>query len=249
MSYLDNDDDLFEYDPELEEESSHSSDQLTSTKTNSKFEDFVSKSKVDDDLDLSSNELLDQAKLKLALAFHKATHHHFSSVESPAYHKAITLVLDKITNGDFSLIYMFYRKEALLAQRLIFLSMMDAIADTSKDDEENILSEILSHLNIKLTPLHIDLYYGTSIAICRHTLVVDRVIYQHLGEKLSIPTNEFIVDPNYNYSLNPDPVSQIINTDIYTKIFESITSSLADEGILEKLQETFGSSVRLFKNV
>ena len=251
MSYLDNDDDLFDYDPELDQSSSASVSQELFTKSSesSDFQNFVSKNKSDDDIDLSSNQLIDQHKVKLALAFHSATHRHFSGVESPTYFKAITLVLDKLTDGHFSLIYMFYRKEALIAQRLLFLSMMDAVTNFSEKDSQNILSEILSHLGITIDKLHVDLNYGTSLSICRHAVATDRVIYQHLSDKLSIPVNEFIIDPHYNYAENPSAIADIINSDIYTKIFSSITIALAEEGILEKLQETFGTKVTLFNNV
>lgn len=248
MSYLDNDDDLFEYDPELETSSTTQSDSFA-TKTNSQFEDFVSKSKIDQDLDITDNNLLDEPKIKLALSFHHATHRHYAGVESPSYFKSITLVLDKITNGDFSLIHMFYRKEALIAQRIIFLSMMDAVIARTDNEQDNVLTEILTHLGLDLSDDHIDLFYGTSLSISRHCLAVDRIMYQHLGEKLSIPVNQALIDPNYDYKQNSRAIAEIITSDIYNKIFESITDTLAQEGLLEKIQETFGTSVRLTKNV
>lgn len=249
MSYLDNDDDLFDYDPDLENTSNPIFNESSSPKPNSQFETFVSKEKIDEDLDISSNTLLDESKIKLALAFHQATHRHFSSVETSSYLKSMTLVLDKLTDGHFSLIYMFYKKESVIAQRILFLSMMDLVTEFPEDSSKNVLAELCSHLGIQIDKLHVDLYYSTSIAICRHSLATDRVIYQHLGEKLSIPINQSLVDPTYKYNDDSSKISDILSSDIYTKIFSSITDSLAQEGLLEKLQETFGTPVKLFKNV
>ena len=249
MSYLDNDDDLFDYDPDLDQTPLETPLQQQTSKQSSDFENFVSKEKLDQDLDLSADTLIDQPKVKLAIAFHTATHRHFSNVESSSYFKSIALVLDQLTNGHFSLIYMFYRKEALIAQRILFLSMMDDVVDFSKKDNDNVLSEILSHLGISISKLHVDLNYATSLAICRHAVATDRVIYQHIGEKLSIPVNQSLIDPTYDFTRDPEAIQELLASDIYTKIFSSITVALAEEGLLEKLQETFGTKVTLFKNV
>ena len=254
MSYIDNDDDLFDYDP--------NEDKNASLKEPSSFESFLSSSKKEEELNDSLSDILEENKIKLALSFHHATSHHFSKIETPAYIKSVGLVLDKLTNGDFSLIYMFYRKEALIAQKIFFLRMMESVLETAQNvsiitedappqEESNssVLSTILKALGLNMTEEHVSIFYGSSVSICKHSLTVDRIIYQHLSEKLSIPVIDSLLDPHYDHSNNAHYLQQIASSDIYNKIFESITCKLAEDGILEKLRDTFGTNVKLTRNV
>lgn len=250
MSYLDNDDDLFNYDPDTDPDPIKEVIHNDSTKsTDSPFQDFISRLK-EQDSDLNSeHDFLDLPKLKLANAFHTATHRHYAKVETPSYVKSITVILDKITNGDFSLIQMFYRKEYLICQRLVFLSMMDVIIAPKEDsNEDSPLLEILTELGLNLDQQHIDLFYATSVNISRHSLAIDRATYKYLGERLNMTIVPELIDPNYSYDMNAKPVDKILNSDYMNNIMHAMTSALAKDGLLEAIQDMFGTTVTLSNN-
>ena len=106
MTYLSNDSDLFEYDPEedistpdLEE----IKDNTTKKKTN--VDDFLSQHKdLLGVLQTSSEQLLDENKIRLATGLHGATSRFFAKVGPSTFDKSVSVVLDKLSNGDFSLI-------------------------------------------------------------------------------------------------------------------------------------------------
>ena len=245
MSYLDNDDDLFDYDPD---EDLNSSLQSTEPSNQKSPDDFMSSAKsILDELAESSSDVIEQSKIKLASSFHLATSAFYAKVEAPTYEKAIAVVLDKITNGDFSLIHIFYRTEALIIQRLHFIDLMDRVVDPNaiSNDLENdfTLKHLFDILKVECSVEHIKMFYAPSIAISRFCLNVDRILYQHLSNKLNIPVNPNLINPDYQ--VNSSELNDPVTNDYSDKAYPLIIKSIAAEGLLEKLQETFNVQVRL----
>lgn len=248
MSYLDNDNDLFDYDPDDEIDSPTTSS--TSSKQKS-VDDFMSSAKsIIDELSQSSDDIIDDNKIKLASSFHLATSVYFSKVEHPTYEKAIGATLDKLTNGNFSLLHIFYRTESLIIQRLHFLDLMEKVVESSSslnDDDNFTIKELFNILKIDFTDEHIKIFYAPSIAIARFCLNVDRVTYQHLGAKLNMPINENLIDPYYK--VNSSELNNPVVNDYSDTVYPLIMKSIATEGVLEKLQEVFNVQAGLSNDI
>ena len=245
MSYLDNDDDLFSYDPE--DDVTEAPATSHSSTNNKSVDDFMSSAKsIIDELSQSSDDFIDDGKIKLAFSFHLATAVYFAKVENPTYEKAIGVVLDKLTNGDFSLIHIFYRTEALIIQRLHFLDLMERVflPDSSIDEDDNFtIKELFKILKIDFTDDHVKINYAPSVAIARFCLNVDRIIYQHLGAKLNLPINQNLIDPQFK--VNSSELNNPVVNNYPDTVYPLIMKSIATEGVLEKLQDTFNVQVEL----
>lgn len=243
MSYLDNDDDLFDYEPEDEVES-------TSPSSGHKHvDDFLSAAK-DIINEISNDEVVDHNKVKLASSFHLATAVYYSKVQGPTQEKAIEVILDKITNGEFSLLQMFYTTEALIIQRLHFLDLIERVIEPNfgiSDDDNFTLKELFDLLKIECSPEHIRIFYAPSIAISRFCLNVDRVVYQHLGSKLNIPIKQELIDPHYK--VNSSELNNPVVNNYSDTVYPLILKSIATEGVLEKLQEVFNVQVGLSNDI
>ena len=248
MSYLDNDDDLFNYEPDDEVQSYTDSSPLSNTKST---DDFMSSAKsLLDELADSSPDVIEDNKIKLATSFHLATAVYFAKVENPTYEKAMAVVLDKLTNGDFSLLHIFYRTEALIIQRLHFLDLMERVVNPltteGSEDDDFTLKALFDMLKVECSAEHVKIFYGSSIAISRFSLNVERVIYQHLGNKLNLPINQNLIDPNYK--VNSSELNNPVVNNYPDTVYPLILKSIATEGVLEKLQEIFNVQVELSRD-
>ena len=154
MTYSQNDDDLFEYDPEVDAEDSSAALQSeayspSSSNKNKTIEDFISSAKqLVDEISSDENSPIDEEKVKLAASFHAATSAYYQKVQTPSYIKAISITLNTLTNGDFAKIQMFNHKEALIIQRLRYLSMMNKVF-INADADENVVKELFHLLKIE----------------------------------------------------------------------------------------------------
>jgi hypothetical protein len=250
MTYLSNDSDLFEYDPEedisspdLEEIKDHSN------KQKSTVDDFLSQHKdLLSVLQTSSENLLDENKIRLATGLHGATSRFFTKIQSPTFNKSVSVVLDKLSNGDFSLINTYYRTEALIIQRLLFISLMDNILgyNPDKEDQSFSIKNLLEALEFENVDDHIKIFYHTSLNICHHSLTIDRAIYQQLGNRLGMDLNPNLIDPLYVIDIT-NLNNPVIN-DYADKAYGSILATISQEGLLETLKETFGAQIGLYSN-
>jgi len=251
MTYLSNDSDLFEYDPEedistpdLEE----IKDNTTKKKTN--VDDFLSQHKdLLGVLQTSSEQLLDENKIRLATGLHAATSRFFAKIGPPTFDKSVSVVLDKLSNGDFSLINTYYRTEALIIQRLLFISLMNTILGLDSDEKSEdsfSVKNLLEALEFENVDDHIKIFYQTSLSICQHTLVHDRIVYQHLGDRLNMPVNPDLIDPHY--SIDITKLNNPVVNDYAENAYASIMTSIAQDGVLEKLKDTFGIQIGYYSN-
>ena len=93
---------------------------------------------------------------------------------------------------------------------------------------------------------HIKIFYQTSLNICQHTLVLDRIVYQHLGDRLSIAINPDLIDPYY--SIDIANLNNPVINDYADNAYVSIIANIAQEGVLEKLKDTFGTQIGFYSN-
>lgn len=258
MTYFQNDDDLFDYDPETDTDTEDvssavfQSEQYTpsSSTRNKTVEDFISSAKqFVDEISINDSSPIDEQKVKLAASFHNATAAYYQKVQTPSYIKSVSIVLNTLTNGDFSRIQMFNHKEALILQRLRYLSMMNKIFTTS-DPDQNVLKELFDIMKIEYSFEHVQTFYLSSVNISLFCLNLDRLIYKHLGERLNLPIKQELLDDSYInepekflIELN-DPV----NDEHMSQMYASLYTEMANDGLLKDLSDLYNIPFNLRVN-
>lgn len=256
MTYFQNDDDLFDYDPETDTEDTSSSSLQSeayvspSSNRNKNVEDFISSAKkFVDEISLDDNSPIDEQKVKLAISFHEATALYYQKVQAPSYMKSVSIVLNTLTNGDFSRIQMFNHKESLILQRLRYLSMMNKVFSTS-DPDDSVFKELFDLLKIEYSFDHVQTFYLSSVNISLFCLNLDRLIYKHLGEKLNLPIKQELLDDTY---LNePDKFFIQLNDSVsdhhMSSMYADTFIDIANSGLLQELSEFYNLPFNLVVN-
>lgn len=192
----DNDDDLFDYDPEQEE----STVKQNYSDNNSSFGEQI-KSALNDIV----SDALDKDKFRLAAAFNISTQKFIDSVNEPAFSKTIRVVLDKLTNGDFTLLNLLHRSEMRISRRMDFLLLFKEFLSEEVTDFTNndIIKDIFGFLQIDATELYVKTCYQSTYRIVQHALEIDRALYKTLCRRLNLEPKQFLLG-NHDHAKYPE---------------------------------------------
>jgi hypothetical protein len=240
MDYIPNDDDdLFEYDPE-ESSTSYDHTQTSSSSSNnsinSDYVDAVKNTLRNTSID-SEDSGVNRAQVRLSTAFYEGTYHWVNNESSAnGFLQSVIYVLDKITNNDFSKIQLFKETEFRLAKKLFVDYLMReafAIDDNQKYDDgiQSIMKEMF---DVDISDFYMNVCYTIIYDMNRHSIHLDRIIYTALSAQLELPTKEilFVDDPDlndlyrsFNYSLeHKDKVTQILSEIITPDVLKMVPS-------------------------
>lgn len=228
-----NDDDLFDYDPEEIPNTSNytSSDQ---------YHDLLNDIKQN----VISSEDLNTDKARLAIAFFQALHRFTEEPKAQSFQKSISLVLDNITKGDFSLIKKFYELEVSISRRMQFISLFSNSFD-NVDIENDFAKELFKFLQIDITHTYLHACYRTLVHITNHALILDKFLYRSLSDRLSIPVQEYLFDDPSACASNDHPVYY----DNYnSRVNDSIYRALATPEFIQYLSDQTESTVTFVTN-
>lgn len=244
-----NDDDLFDYDPDLEQKSTvnnFSSDETDKSNFNT-FENNLYndiKNHLSDLVD-SGDSVLDGNKVKLALGFHEASYNYFNNINSEAMVKSLSVALDTLTEGGYSLLLMFHRLEMRISRRMHFLSLFQDLFNRS-DLSDNFIKSIFDLLKIDINDLYIRACYSSSIAICNHALKLDRAQYKMLSTQLDIPVKECLfANPS---DMKEDEDHKVGYLDFSNEIEKNINEMLYNSGLSILVSQEFSAPVVLRRN-
>jgi len=241
-NYSSSDDDLFEYEPDEEVLVSTTSSSNSSYST---LENDVLKS-IKNNLDEVETTPLHGDRARFAIAFYVATENFINIGETQSYIKASRMVLDTLTNGEFSLLQTFYEHEIKISRKMAFLSIFEnAFRIDNENDIPDFAKEVLDILNIDINPLYMNACFKTVINIAQHSLLVDRYIYKHLSIKLNIPVKEYLfVNPSEMNSQDHNVYLRDFHQDVYQKVYETLITP----DLLTELSNDFQTDVKLIKN-
>lgn len=254
MTYHDNDEDLFNYDPDVD---LNVSDQST-----------VSESDNIDSL-LSSNTL-EFFKAKTAASFLNAQGMWFdaSFIQASAANKAAHVALDELTSGRFSLLKLYYEVEMNLTRKrsiLYITSRFMRLISSSGFDKVKITlggSQVQLDLSVVL------LFINNNISVMNHACANLRAIYVHLANKLDIAYDESLlddstfqpsVDENLDIFDDNDELVAMMFSQMFAKsypcdysshlksVYFDIYNQLAQEGVLDivKSMNSFNGEVSI----
>lgn len=227
-----NDDDLFDYEPEDTTSSNYtSSDQ---------YHDLLNDIKQS----VTSSDDLNTDKARLAIAFFQALYRFTEDPKSESFDKSVSIVLDKLTQGDFSLIKKFYELEVSISRRMQFISLFNTSFDNI-DLDDTFTKDLFNFLQIDVTHTYLHACYRTLIHITNHALILDRFIYRSLSDRLSIPVQDHLFDDPAACSSDDHPV---YIDDYNSRVNENIYRAIATPDFLQHLSDQTESKVTFVTN-
>lgn len=240
MASHSNDDDLFEYEPEESTAKSTYSSIGNISSDNELINNI--KSNLDIDIDPSGN--LDSGKVQLALAYHMAYERFLEATSRDALSKGVHFVLDRMTNGDFPLLVLFYELEMKISKKMLLLniSKSNLIKDNDVAKDGQFISLISSALKIDFTFTYVNTCYASTWNITEHSLKLDRAVYLTLSKKLEIPVKQYLFDD----SLSAKYDEHQVHTHHYKdEIVEKVNNVLIEAGLVEELSQIIGSPIKI----
>lgn len=245
MNYSDNDDDLFDYDP------NSSTAESVSFKEESKFtsKELINNFKVaiENDSDITNTGNLDSDKIRISNAYYGAYNRFITEIKRDSLAKSLVITLNSLTNNDFSLISMFYDLEMKISRRMLFIDLSN-LTFTSKlevDSEvkkvyEGFIENVEKIFNIKFNEFYIETFYLSTVSISKHALNLDRAMYLSLSKKLQIPVKQVLFDDRNDMSES--------DHDVYLDSFkrtidEMIHQELINNGLMDEIKTLFGKDV------
>jgi len=232
---FDNDDDLFDYEPEPNNTSTIFTDQdfqNDSSKLTHEEQEFVNSIKN------SQNYFgnLNASEVKLAVGYLDSSYNFIEKESSPSGHLfALRYILDQMTEGRFSLLELFKTTEMKILRLLSFINLSESIFGDDGQNFKEILKDIF---DIDVGDMHVRLIYGTHLAISRHSLLINRSLYSQLSEKLGMPVDSRLFQDDITFE-----EIKISYAHLTQNIHNNIIKQLAEEGLTSKVSEAFTSNV------
>ena len=237
------DDDLFGYDPS-QESSSLPINPINSSPDYSSSDIFQDIGKrIDSSKD---NDLIGSFTLKIRFAQSLLeAYTEFVQPTTVFFHKAVHQTLDKLTNGNFSFIYMYNYLEQNIIKRLHIKYLIES--SFLSEDNSSISSDFksfLSKIGLDIDSTFIKIHIRTNIDINNHILNNERSLYMNLAEKLSYTPHPLIDNPEPNSNDIHESIPNSIQG-YHENMYESIFMSLADSNYTDKLSQLYLSPVKV----
>lgn len=237
-----NDDDLFDYDPSKEKVSS--SVPFSSSSSNSKISnevyDQISKSikENDDENFLKANGL----RIKFSQAVLNSYDFWISPSSSFTYFSTVSQVLDELTNGRFSDLYLYNYLEANIIRRNHIAYLLNQTFYGNETKDSKAFNDFFDKLGIAVTDAYIATYVGTLIRITNHILSKERSMYLSLATKLNLIPNPAVLDPNTTSDEIFEATQASSSSSRYSMLSSKFNQNI-DESFYEKLNNMDGTNI------
>lgn len=221
------DDDLFNYDP-INDKSSQSS---TNSKNSSNFYNQISQTIETND---SDNFLeLNAVRVKFSQAIIGSYNFWLQPAFDRAYSSSVTTILDELTNGKFTTLYVYNTLSLNIVRRNQLVFLLSGAFDTSANSHES-FSNFINKLGVDPSSSYIPTYVGTLVKISLHIVQREKAMYAYLAKKLGL-----VPDPNI---LNNDSASSFTLSDLNeTFITDLLDSNVAvyNCGLLNNINDNY----------
>lgn len=214
MSYLSNDDDLFEEYVEEKSETTISSEQdHTETESQDPFDTIFS------GLDSSFKDLILKSTFKVNLgdSFYKAAKEWEMNGYSEANIKAVLTQLAEITEGKFLYQHRLFSCAETIARKKTVLKFLSMILDD--DSFETIVKSSDSTKSMTLTKSYFEMFFGSFYRINMYFYIKEVALHRTLSDMLGLPHDEDLYDLE-----KPTEVTMGTSTtinDLYTRYFNN----------------------------
>jgi len=211
-SFAQSDDDLFAYDPSKETKSSNASyDSLSSnSKQTNEFYDKISKDIKDNDEDnfLEINAL----RVKFSQAMIGSYNFWITPTVPVAYSNTVTQVLDQLTNGKFSDLFLYNTLESNIIRRSQLMYLLNGTFNKETSETDSFKS-FMKKIGVDTDQGYVPTYVGTLIRISMHILARERSMYLDLAHRLQIVPNPLVLEDNSSLDLMQE-MSRAIHTTV-----------------------------------
>lgn len=278
MSYSisDNDDDLFDYDPSQETSTQVIDQQYTETPVSDISSDdqtkhqreFINSLKTnindaDADLDLHDDTKMNVLVSNLYGSFQEAINTFVGMISKDTFSRSVHITLDELTNGRFSMLNMFHYYESRIISRIALINLFGTVFhnDSLDADEEAIapfLQKVSDLLKINFTKNYYNSTFNVTIDILNHSLTIDKVIYQFLGDKLHLPLNELTtLDFNELNSADLERIMHNLTSDGFRQTmheamlesFMSVESTENNVTLKQRVKDVFNTEVQYMNSM
>ena len=239
-----NDDDLFDYDPS-KDKPKVSHDYISSSsnsKVSNEVYDQITKSieENDDENYLKVNGL----RIKFSQAILNSYDYWISPIGAISSFVTISQVLDQLTGGRFSSLYLYnYLETSILRRKHIIYLLSQTFDQVSRNkDDDDSFREFLARLDVKVSDSYIPTYVGTLVRISSHILAKDRAMYITLANKLDIVPNASVLESTSSPSEVYNNSQQNVKAASDCLLQETFNKSV-DMAFAEKLNNLNGTQV------
>lgn len=188
-SFSQSDDDLFNYDP-VNDKSSQSS---INSKNSNDFYNQISQTieTNDDDNFLELNGI----RVKFSQAIIGSYNFWLQPSFDKAYSSSVTTVLDELTNGRFTTLYIYNTLSLNIVRRNQLIFLLSGTFDSSTGSYES-FSNFITKLGVDPSSSYVPTYVGTLVKISLYIIQREKTMYAHLAKKLGIVPDPNILDNN-----------------------------------------------------
>jgi hypothetical protein len=197
--FYQDDDDLFSYDPskEVSKPTDFSSSTLNQKDQNNEIYSHISKN-INDNDDVALDGI-DGLRIKFSQAVLGSYDFWLASASPVAYTNTLNSIMDQITGGRFSDLYLYNYLEINIIRRMHISHIMnDAFSAEGLKDTDNFKS-FMKRIGVDIADSYVPVYIGTMIRITNHIIAQERSMYLALAEKMQITPNPTVLDADYHY--------------------------------------------------
>lgn len=229
-AYSQSDDDLFDYDPSKESIKEEKNNASTSSSSSNIYNQISKNMENNDDDNIIGTSGL---RVKFSQAVLGSYDYWVAPSGAVAYVQTINQVMDSLTGGRFSDLYLYNYLEMNILRRNNIVSLLNETFKNDHSSDSESFKHFLSKLKIDFSSSYIPTYIGTLIRISNHLIAQDRAMYLTLAEKLQLVPNPLVLEN----LMTPDSI--LVNSKVSvdnlqsellgTKFISNINSSFVEK--------------------
>lgn len=237
------DDDLFEYDPSLENQNDSKNDLYNESVTPLSKEEktFFENLKNNFEEDPISLGNIFTGNLVFADSFQYTLNDFIiSQIRFATFSKSVTECLDEITQGKFSLINFKNNLETTISRSMhvlyltSFLNNPSSIADVSPK-----IIQLMESLNIKYNSFYLKTCFHSTLAILQHKIILDRELYRAACSELQIDPSPYLFLEPTDF-VNSEHADNFENSEFLNEKFSKINAYLSESSnLISSIGELF----------
>ena len=194
-----NDDDLFNYDPSKESSKPIDFSSSVSGDKNKENQIYSHISKNIDNNDDIALDGVNGLRVKFSQAVIGSYDFWLSSALPVAYTSTINSVMDQITGGRFSDLYLYNYLEINIIRRMNIMHIMDDAFSPDEDSNSDTFKTFMKKIGVDIVDSYVPVYIGTLTRITGHVLAQERSMYLSLAEKLQVTPNPAVLDGQFHH--------------------------------------------------
>jgi len=243
-AFSQSDDDLFAYEPSREVKNTNSiyDSYSSNSKQNNELYDQISRNIQDNDEEnfLEINAL----RVKFSQAVLGSYDFWISPTTPSSYASTVAQVLNQLTDGRFSDLYLFNNLEANIIRRSQLIYLLDGTFK-GENSESDSFKSFTKKIGVDVDQSYVPTYVGTLVRISTHILAKERSMYLELAQKLDIVPNPTALE-NQDSGSVLDQMGSDVHSSVQTKQQNHLSNTFISnfsESFVSKLNNMNNSNI------